>query len=82
MEVMKKKMMFLVDIVSSKAPNNIQELQTYMMPKAHDALSMAHGLSTFNPHVLPETVNNPRSWLYCPVLPQSEQSASEMPRSS
>lgn len=35
----------------------------FMIPNAHDALSIAQERSTSKPQVSPETVNNPRSVL-------------------
>lgn len=80
---MKKKMQFLKS-VSSNAGSRLSQgpRKTYMMPKTHEALSMAQRLFTVTWGNVPEMVQ-PRALMPCesPRV-QLEQSASAMPRSS
>lgn len=55
---------------------------TYMIPKTHEALSMAQDLSTFSWGKVPLMVKPKKVASWTPDLPQLEQSASAMTRSS
>lgn len=57
---MKKKMQFLCEWLVTCLAYYQSMFDTYMMPNAKHALSIAHGLFTLRPYELPEIVKMPR----------------------
>jgi hypothetical protein len=78
--VKKKKMQFLMTQISTPSLSNPVSNQTYMMPKAKAAFSIAHSLLTLTPTIVPDTVNRPKSASYERPWFQCEQSAFAIPR--